>query len=361
MAGMHASAGNPPSVATPVRSRLRRAATVVGLVIASLLTALVALEILIRLTGLGVHDYMQTTQMYARLLVPDEGGYLRHPPGQSIPLGGVILRFNSLGMRDVEPRIPKPPGTFRVLFLGDSVTLGPKVPLELTFPGRLRTMLGPGVDVVIGAVAGWNTVAESRFLARHIDTLAPDLIVLTYVVNDNEPTEPFRRTREQPKRWTTRLYRALVLRSRLAEWAAFVYQARFERADAYGLKRYMAWNRKKTAFGEPFAPDDRGWHASRAALRRIDGLARQHGARFVIFLQRLERPIDLNALARLQEFSRDSGVPVYDTLPFIAGYNPVALMNDGFIDPHWNPKGHELFANGFARTLTAEGLLPPAH
>lgn len=342
-----------------MRSRLGRTAAVLGLVVASLLGVLVLLEGLIRLTGLGVHDYMQSVQMYARLLVPDEGGYLRHPAGHSIPLQGVMLRFNSLGMRDDEPRIPKPPGTFRVLCLGDSVTLGPGVPHELIFPTRLGAQLGQGVDVVIAAVAGWNTVAESRFLERHIASLAPDLIVLTYVINDNEPTEPFRRTRAQPKRWTTRLYRALVLRSRLAEWVAFVYQTRFERPDTSGIRRYVAWNRKKTALGEPFTEGDRGWHASRAALRRIQTLARRHGARFVIFLQRLDRPIDRSALARLQEFSRETGVPVFDTLPFIAGYNPVALMNDGFRDPHWNAKGHALFAEGFARTLVAEGLVPP--
>src|SRR5919198_475033 len=225
----------------------RSRAAIAALVVVSGLASLGALELVVRLTGLGVHAYMDEVQMYGLMLVPDEEGrYLRHPAGASVVLQGVTLRFNSLGMRDDEPRIPKPPGTFRVLCLGDSVTLGPAVPQGQIYPARLRGLLGPGVDVVAAAVAGWNTVAEERFLARHIETLQPDLVVLLYVTNDNEPTEPFRRLRRPATRWSTRLYRALVTRSRLFEWAAFVAArapAGVQRGDRCAGLRHLVLHR----------------------------------------------------------------------------------------------------------------------
>jgi lysophospholipase L1-like esterase len=339
----------------------RSRAAIAALAIVSGLASLGALELLVRLTGLGVHAYMHEVQMYGLMLVPDEEGrYLRHPAGASVVLQGVTLRFNSLGMRDDEPRIPKPPGTFRVLCLGDSVTLGPAVPQEQIYPARLRGLLGPGVDVVAAAVAGWNTVAEERFLARHIETLQPDLVVLLYVTNDNEPTEPFRRLRRPATRWSTRLYRALVTRSRLFEWAAFVAaRAHMTEPDADGIRRFAAWKRKLAQAGEPFTERDRGWLQSRAALGRMRSLCREHGARFVIFMQNQRNQAgEQRPLARLREFSAATGVPVFDTWSFIAGHAPVSLMNDGFRDPHWNAEGHALYAAGIARTLRAEGLVP---
>jgi hypothetical protein len=324
------------------------------------LAALALLEAAVRLTGLGVHSYMEEMQRYGLMLVPDEAGrYLRHPAGASAVLQGVAHRYNSLGMRDEEPRVPKPPGTFRVLVVGDSVTLGPAVPQHLIYPARLRALLGPGVDVVAAAVGGWNTVAQERFLARHLERLEPDLVVLLYVVNDNEPTEPFRRLHEPASRWSTRLYRALVLRSRLFEWAAFVCQARLGGPDAAGLRRLAAWARRRAAAGEPFTEEDRGWLHSRAALARIRRRCRRHGARLAIFVQnQLDGPLERRALARLREFGAAAGVPVRDTRPFIAGHVPTRLMNDGFRDPHWNAEGHALYAAGIARTLRAEGLVP---
>ena len=340
---------------------LRSAFGTLALAALATLLTLGLLELVLRWTGFGVHSLMEEMQLYGRMLVTDDGGYLRHPARSSFLSQGVTLRFNSLGMRDDEPVVPKPPGTFRVLFLGDSVTLGPGVEQELIFPARVRALFAGRIDVVAAAVAGWNTLAEERFLRRHIAELAPDLIVLLYVTNDNDPSESFRVLRESATRLSTRLYRALVLRSRLFEWAAFVYQTRLERPDPVGVRRYAVRQRKLKAAGMPFSPDDRGWLKSRAALGRMATLARRHGARLVIFMQnQLNRPPERMALMRLEEVGREVDVPVFDTWSFLAGHHPVSLMNDAFRDPHWNAQGHALYAAGIARVLVSEGFLPPA-
>ena len=159
----------------------------IALAAASALVALAMVEIGLRVTGLGMHGFLDEWRKYGNLLVLDGAGYLRHPAGTSVVLQGVTMRFNSLGMRDDEPPRPKPPDTFRVLCLGDSVTMGPGVAQEATYPARLRNLLAPdGIDVVSGAVGGWNTVSEERFLEARAAALVPDLVVLLYVTNDNE-------------------------------------------------------------------------------------------------------------------------------------------------------------------------------
>src|SRR5581483_11269808 len=196
------------------------------LAVASTVLALALLEVGLRATNVAVHDFAHDLEKYGSLIVWDDaGGYFRHVPEASAELGRVSVRFNSLGMRDREPRIPKPPGTFRVFCLGDSVTFGPGVPEDETFPARLRAELASvGVDVVVGAVQGRNSDQEEHFLAANIDRLAPDLVVLLYVVSDIEPTERMRLAYVPSTLWCDRAYRQLVLRSRLFEWGAFLYR-----------------------------------------------------------------------------------------------------------------------------------------
>jgi lysophospholipase L1-like esterase len=321
------------------------------------------LEAVIRLGRWQVHDLVHESHKYLSLLVLDDaGGYLRHPASTQLFLQGVPMRFNSLGMRDDEPRIPRPRGVFRVLCLGDSMVFGPWVAQEATYPARLRALLaGEPVDVVAAGVQGWNTEEEERFLAANIARLAPDLVVLLYVVNDNEPTNPLARARLPARTWAARLHRALLVRSRLFEWAAFVYRSRVAPLDR-GAVREVAWlQRQREAAGASFAPDDPGWLRSRAALGRIDALARAHGARLAVFLHNLGNlPPAPAALERLREFGAAGGVPVFDTAPFFAGRPWAALINDRApaFDFHPNAEGYGLLAEGIGRTLRAQGLLP---
>jgi len=105
-------------------------------------------------------------------------------------------------------------------------------------------------------------------------------------------------------------------------------------------------------------------------------LAQQHGTTLaqLTILERLQREPDItqNELAaitelssmtvarlvdRLEEFGQETGVPVFDTLPFFAGPSPATLVNAPFVDPHPNAEGHALLATGMARVLRAAGLL----
>lgn len=333
-----------------------------ALAAASTLVALAALEVLLRVTGLGVHDHTFEWAKYGQLLVRDEtGGYLRHSPGTQIVLHGVAMQFNSLGMRDAEPA-PKRPGRTRILCLGDSYTVGPGVAQDAIYPARLRALLAAdGTEVIAAGVGGWNTVAEERFLAAHIDRLAPDVVVLLYVINDIEIYESFANVHEPPTGVAAHVYRVLVRESRLFELAAWVYQTRVAPIDRETAQRLIEWERLQDRTERGFDPQARGWRESRAALGRIAELTRARGAALVVVLaNQWGRPIERAALARLRDFGREHGVPVIDGWPFWNGQRVAALVNDGMRDPHPNARGHALLAEGIARTLRAERLVGQA-
>jgi lysophospholipase L1-like esterase len=330
-----------------------------ALACASVLFALLMLEGVVRVGHFEVHDFVHEKQKYGSLLYQDEvGGYYRHPGKMSVVLQGVTVDFNSLGMRDDEPR-PKRPGAFRILCLGDSMVFGPAVPQDRIFPARLRAMLAPeGIEVVAAGVQGWNTVEEDRFLSHHIDELAPDLVVLLYVTNDNEPIEPWRRVKQPAATLAEQLYRTLVLRSRLFEWGAFVYKTRVIGIDWPGLRQVRQWKEERAKQGVPFSPDEPGWLESRAALGRLLALTRAHDAGFVVFLYDMDgAPPAATALERLREFGAETGVPIFTTRPFFADRRPVDLINMAFVDPHPNAAGHDVLARGIADTLRSADLL----
>ena len=106
---------------------------------------------------------------------------------------GETVATNALGMRGPEVASPKPPGTVRVLALGDSFTWGWGAAQRDTYPAQLEELLrarlrggagAPHVEVVNGGVSGYGTVQELLWLDRLGPALAPDVVVLFYYRND---------------------------------------------------------------------------------------------------------------------------------------------------------------------------------
>jgi len=103
---------------------------------------------------------------------------------------GVPLHINSLGFRD--PRdyaLEKRVNTFRIVFLGDSVTFGHGSVYEHTYPYLVEQRLKqwkPDVDWQVWnlAVPGYNTSQELEHLKEIGPQFQPDLVVVGFFEND---------------------------------------------------------------------------------------------------------------------------------------------------------------------------------
>jgi lysophospholipase L1-like esterase len=99
------------------------------------------------------------------------------------------VTINALGFRGAPTVVPKPEGRFRIVCIGDSVTLGWGVNDSDTFTARLEELLrtrypSRDLDVVNEGVAGYNTRQEVVLFSRSAALLAPDLVLVGFYTND---------------------------------------------------------------------------------------------------------------------------------------------------------------------------------
>jgi lysophospholipase L1-like esterase len=132
------------------------------------------------------------------LWVHDSNRHYRHRPNAvriiSRDRPDVFYRINRFGFHDDDFPQAKPPGEFRMLLIGDSVTMGYGVPLQDTFASRLEERLNRtdrrfrSHQVINAGVHGYSSGQELMTL-RECLVFQPELIVVGFCLND--VTEPF--------------------------------------------------------------------------------------------------------------------------------------------------------------------------
>lgn len=103
---------------------------------------------------------------------------------------------NSQGLRsEKEFALPKPAGKFRILAIGDSLTFGPYVNQQDTYPNRLGQDLvnaDINAEVINAGISGYTLEDELSYLQEKGIHLQPDLVILQVFQNDvsdyNPPT-----------------------------------------------------------------------------------------------------------------------------------------------------------------------------
>jgi len=116
--------------------------------------------------------------------------------------GHAYVTVNSQGLRDRERSIEKPPGTYRILVLGDSYVEALQVDIEKTFWRLLEKRLqeckfrpAKNIDVINLGVSGFGTGQALRALQTRGLAYAPDLVILAVfpgndIRNNSRELEP---------------------------------------------------------------------------------------------------------------------------------------------------------------------------
>ncbi len=144
------------------------------------------------LTTLEQDDRCGTTDPFAvsKMFLPSPSTHHTLRPGAEwkTPVPGHRFVINRLGLRGPEPTVPKPPGNYRVLLLGDEAIFTPSVTQNSTTAGRLRALFKAGdyegVEVINGGVPGYCPLLCFLNYRESLSSLQADLVVLNCSSND---------------------------------------------------------------------------------------------------------------------------------------------------------------------------------
>ena len=100
----------------------------------------------------------------------------------------IRLETNSQGLRDEEHPVVKPPGTLRILAIGDSFTAGDGVELEQAFHQVLEERLSQAsergrYEAINAGVSGWGPSNGLAFLLSEGFRYSPDLLLVQVFVD----------------------------------------------------------------------------------------------------------------------------------------------------------------------------------
>jgi lysophospholipase L1-like esterase len=262
-------------------------------------------------------------------------------PNLSFEHEGTIWSTNALGMRDRAYETAKPPRTYRIAFVGDSIGAGWGVNdgegFEPRLEGRLdersRAAGGPAVEVLNFAVPGHGPGQRWEHFTRVGWAMAPDLVL-------------FESTAADPG-WDERRLRGLLPRG--IGWDSPLYRDVLAEARVRPGGTYETYKQALRAFR---------WDLLAAIYRAAVADCRAHGVPCVLVLvPRVGKPADPAERRRLIALAEEAGFSmVADLSDAYDGLDPKDLAI-GPLDFHPNADGHARLARRLDATLSRHPAL----
>jgi hypothetical protein len=272
-------------------------------------------------------------------------------------LDGVFghIETNALGYRGPSPAsVEKPPGTRRVLVVGDSYVFGWGVPEADSIPGQLRARLASAtspVEVVnAGYHAGYSPDAYYAYLRREGMRLAPDVVVLVvFTGNDiSDVSETVWLETDAtggPVRLSTiRMYADWwggLLNPEILPWnyqVPWLRESRLWLASTDLLNRLVRGAAPQSGRVAPAAPIDDTTRRFQIALAAVDAICREHDAALVFVAL---PPVGTRcADDGLCEHLR--GVAAGFHRPYVSLHGQLEERHRIGVDPHLNVEGNRV-------------------
>jgi lysophospholipase L1-like esterase len=271
-------------------------------------------------------------------------------------------RTNSLGIRDVEHPIDKPPGEYRIIGLGDSFTEGQGASYEDSYLKVLeRNLNGKGARVkfrvIVGGVAGSDPFYCYKLLKNKLLGFKPDLVTLA--VNNSDVTDVIARGGNE---------RFLADGTvRFAEPPGDEWM--FARSHLYRIWLIAVLHHDWFGLSPSEQVAKRG-EASRklqSILAEYNTLGIEEGFRFLVILHPDSYELSTGAYAfdaaQLKRYLSESGISYVDLMEhFVKRTGPERESREKLYwkkDFHHNEAGYRIFAEGVEEYLVANGFLEP--
>lgn len=335
-----------------------------GLIVVAELLLIAAVAELVAALFLPPGHHYKYPQM---LMEPDARRMYYHRPHQEAFTIDKPFVTNALGFRD-EREVPAEKGTeFRVLALGDSVTVGLGVSAEEAYVRQLERLLNRSLDsvrVINGAVTCYSTWQELDVLKEKGAAVRPDIVTLAFYWNDLYPKP-------------TAVVPIADAKSIVQQDAADQYMRMFKRSRALSFLRErwaslsnrlwptFDWTHRNVIYhGESNPYLEQAYDDVQSSLEEFAALSRDG---FVPVLLILPMPMQVqqpdapprHMQMRIEAIAKQAGLRTLDLLPALRrAYADTPDLYIPWDYEHFTPRGHRVVADAVQRYLIAEGLIP---
>lgn len=272
--------------------------------------------------------------------------------GWKLPVSRTIVgktatyRSNAQGFRGSRS-FAEPYTGRRLAFLGDSFTFGWGVEEAETFAALLESQLENSRSYNFG-ISGFGLDQMWMTLRHHVPSVKPDVVILSFVLEDLERSlSAYRWRSDWMQKPTFRLAGDQVVPMTAADRPNRVWRFLQLRSRLFELWRKVEWNVSiRYAMGYP-------WSLNKKIFAAIADECRAQGVPLlVVYIP------TLNGLRHVPMFEREFASMKINFLDLakLSPTNPTALYlaNDG----HLSPAGHRFAADAMASFIKSQGAMP---
>jgi lysophospholipase L1-like esterase len=269
---------------------------------------------------------------------------------------------NSKGFRGTnEYAVPKPPGLFRALALGDSVVCGYGVEDDQTFCAKMERKLSPSrrLEVLNLGIPGFGNAEELIQLEQVGFEYQPDLIILGYFVNDhfeNITSDLYRLQEGKLFRNERASDPAFFLRDRLSRIPGYnffcqhSYLLNFLRLKASNFFRGRVGQKHMAGSYTGENPDERQIALTAALIDQIIGACSKRGIPVVVLNIPMQENGQWMKNMPTEKLALSEQAKIVDVAKEIWNQEPIwnIAHTEGY---HPKEKGHELIADWLANYI----------
>lgn len=360
------------------------------LVVLSVSAALVALEVILRLTQPARPVRREPQVKYIHVprdpLVGRVSDYHYLLPNQRGYHFGAPVSVNALGLRNPPVQLEKPPGAHRILALGDSHTFGFAVENRETWPQLLQDRISLStakatgqIEVINAGIEGLSLAQEVQFLRERLLQLKPDVVVLAYYWNDmpmdggpfdpldGDPVPPSKApVADQGEERATGALQRIGDYTRRALKGSHLFYSVVQRIPYLQLVVFPAdetrWKRALLE-GRTSKRIEASWSSVERGLAELHDLGEQEEFQLLVlaiplFEQMVSRSPSLESYqAQLSRICKRHGIRFLDPLEAIRALNPSYPKHFIPFDGHPNGLIYEVIADEVFKFLRRERLV----
>ena len=285
----------------------------------------------VTLSELGLHPYCNFVHKDTSIYMRDgEVGWRLRPNARANH--NAVIEITSKGLRSPERDYLKPDGSKRIVFLGDSITYGLRLEYADTFPNQTEIILkektGAAVECINAGIPGYSTWQEFVFFEKEAIRYQPDIVVLSFCLNDVLNTYTGVRFgdygQDDPVPFIEENWMEFLLKR-----SAIVYMGKL----GYSKLRYGKNLKEDAVYREGLSvaslyekakyPEiQQAWNLTHSYIKKMADLSTQKSSHFLLVVFPYSIPRVNNGIVpwtpeSLLDFAKQSNIPAIDLLPVI--------------------------------------------